>query len=173
MSYRQRGAYICDHDEASDSSQAFRLDVRANMVAYDPTYPLLTVAYFLSAAMLSLVLLTNFVRHNWNLGVTFLCVWLLLEALADGADTIIWSDNAEIKLYVYCDIGSCSALSLRVRQLTTHRVVSRLRLAVFVAKPMATLTIVRRLYLIANLQSVDLPSKAVVRKSSTGADIVG
>ena len=75
------------------------------MGAFDPTYPLLPVAYFLSAAMLSLVLLTTFVRKNWNLGVTFLCVWLSLETLVDGINTIIWSDNADIKLYVYCDIG--------------------------------------------------------------------
>ena len=73
--------------------------------AVDPTYPLYPVACILSAVMLLLVLLTSFVRQSWNLGVAFLCFWLFLENLTEGIDTIVWSDNADIKLYVYCDIG--------------------------------------------------------------------
>ena len=73
--------------------------------AVDPTYPILPIAFFLASGMLFLVLLTSFMRQSWNLGVTFLCFWLLLENLTDGINTIIWSGNAYIKLNVYCDIG--------------------------------------------------------------------
>ena len=73
----------------------------------DPTYPLCPIACFLSAAMLLLVLLTSFVRQSWNLGVAFLCFWLFWDDLTLGINAIIWSDNADIKLYVYCDIGLC------------------------------------------------------------------
>ena len=72
--------------------------------AVDPTYPLYPIACILSAVMLLLVLLTGFIRQSWNLGVAFLCFWLFLECFALGVNTIIWSDNADIKLYVYCDI---------------------------------------------------------------------
>ncbi|VDC07979.1 unnamed protein product [Peniophora sp. CBMAI 1063] len=108
--------------------------------AVDPTFPLLSVADFLSAVMLLLVLLTSFVRRSWNLGVTFLCVWLFVNGLTAGSNLIIWSDNATIRLHAYCNI------------------VSRLQLVVFVVKPMATLIIIRRLYIIVSVQSVELPS---------------
>ncbi|VDC07898.1 unnamed protein product [Peniophora sp. CBMAI 1063] len=112
------------------------------MAAVDPTYPLRPVACILAAVMLLLVLTTSFIRRNWNLGVTFLCFWLCLDNLANGVDAILWSNNADIKFYVLCDI------------------VSRLSLVAYVIKPMSTLIIARRLYLITSLQSVYLPSKA-------------
>ncbi|VDC01593.1 unnamed protein product [Peniophora sp. CBMAI 1063] len=116
------------------------------MAAVDPTYPLYPIACFLSSAMLLLVLLTSFIRQSWNLGVAFLCFWLFLENLTGGINAIIWSDNADIKLYVYCDI------------------VSRLNMITSIVKPMATLIISRRLYLIARLQSVEPLDKAAKRK---------
>ena len=78
--------------------------------AVDPTYPLYPVACILAAAMLILVLLTNLVRQSWNLGVAFLCFWLFWDDLTLGINAIIWSDNADIKLYVYCDIGQSARL---------------------------------------------------------------
>ena len=81
------------------------------MGAADPTYPLYPIASLLAAAMLALVLLTSFIRRSWNLGVAFLCFWLFWENLAFGVDAIIWSDNADVKLYVYCDIGKLIELT--------------------------------------------------------------
>ncbi|VDC04644.1 unnamed protein product [Peniophora sp. CBMAI 1063] len=86
--------------------------------------------------MLLLVSLTSFVRQSWNFGVASLCFWLFLENLSGGIDAIIWADNADIGLYVYCDI-------------VTHIQ----EIASFV-KPMATLIITRRLYLITKERSV-------------------
>ncbi|VDB87009.1 unnamed protein product [Peniophora sp. CBMAI 1063] len=117
------------------------------MAAVDPTYPLYPVASILASAMLFLVLLTSFVRQTWNLGVTFLSFWLFWENLAQGIDTIIWSDNADVKLYVYCDI------------------VSHLQMLAFVVKPMATLIITRRLYLITNRRGVYLTTKSARRRN--------
>lgn len=78
----------------------------------DPTYPLFPVASLIAAAMLLLVLLTSFVRQSWNLGVIFLCFWLFTEDLTSAIGTIIWSNNADIKLYVYCDIGASCLCTL-------------------------------------------------------------
>ncbi|KZV68516.1 STE3-domain-containing protein [Peniophora sp. CONT] len=118
---------------------------QSNMGAADPTYPLYPIASILAAGMLLLVLLTNFIRQNWNLGVTFLCFWLFLENLTDAVDAMIWADNAEIKHYVYCDI------------------VSHLKMMTYIVKPMATLIITRRLYLIASLQSIEFPGESTRR----------
>ena len=77
------------------------------MHAFDPTYPLYPIACFVAAIMLFLVLLTSFVRQRWNFGVALLCFWLCIENLLGAVNTIIWSDNSNLKLYVYCDIGEC------------------------------------------------------------------
>ena len=78
------------------------------MAAVDPTYPLYPIACLLASGMLPLVLLTSFIRQSWNLGVAFLCFWLFFENLTAGIGAIIWSSNANVKLYVYCDIGQCT-----------------------------------------------------------------
>ncbi|VDB95779.1 unnamed protein product [Peniophora sp. CBMAI 1063] len=117
------------------------------MAAVDPTYPLYPIACSLASMMLLLVLLTSFVRRSWNLGVAFLCFWLFFENLINGIGTIIWFDNADIKLYVYCDI------------------VSHVQVITSVVKPVATLIITRRLCLIVNLRSIEPLTKAVRRRN--------
>ncbi|VDB95783.1 unnamed protein product [Peniophora sp. CBMAI 1063] len=117
------------------------------MAAADPTYPLYPIACFLASAMLILVLLTGFVRQSWNLGVTFLCFWLFWENLTGGIDAIIWSENSDIKLYVYCDI------------------VSHLQMITSTIKPMTTLIITRRLYLITSLRSIEATTIATSRRN--------
>ena len=75
------------------------------MGVIDPIHPLYPVTCIISAILLLSVLLSSFVRQSWNLGVAFLCFWLFLENLTYGVNGFIWSDNADVKLYVYCDIG--------------------------------------------------------------------
>lgn len=75
------------------------------MGAFDPTYPLYPVACILAAVMLLLVMLTSFIRQSFNLGVAFLCIWLFLENIAGAVNTVLWSGNADLRLYAYCDVG--------------------------------------------------------------------
>ena len=137
------------------------------MRAFDPTYPLYPIACFISSAMLLLVLLTSFVRQSWNFSIASLCFWLLLELLSAAVNAIVWSDNSEIKLDVYCDIGSYmltapmpSAIQFRSRQ----RTVSHLEMITYIVKPMATLIITRRLHMIVSLQSVDFADRAALHR---------
>ena len=74
-------------------------------MAVDPSYPLFPIASLLAATTLVLVLLSGFMRGNMNLGVASLCFWLSIESLTGAVNTIMWSDNDDIRLYVYCDIG--------------------------------------------------------------------
>ncbi|KAI0031555.1 GPCR fungal pheromone mating factor, partial [Vararia minispora EC-137] len=113
----------------------------------DPTYPFLPVSSIVGAALLLLVLTVNFVRQSYNLGVSFLCFWLFWELSATGINTILWSDNADLKLYVYCDI------------------VSHLFMITYAAKPACTLLISRRLYKVVSSRSVLLPSRKEVISS--------
>ncbi|VDC06428.1 unnamed protein product [Peniophora sp. CBMAI 1063] len=117
------------------------------MAPADPTYPFLPIAGLLAAVMLLLVLLTSFVRQSWNLGVVFLCFWLFLDNIVVSTNAIVWSDNSDIKYYTYCDIAT------HVQTITN------------VVRPMATLIIIRRLYLITSLRSVELPDKAAKRRN--------
>jgi hypothetical protein len=78
-------------------------------MAADPTYPLFPIFSITCAALMLVVLMANFVRKSWNVGVTFLCFWLFWELLIDGIDAVIWADNADVKLYIYCDIGALPA----------------------------------------------------------------
>ena len=75
------------------------------MAAVDPTYPLYSIICVLSSVSLLFVLLTSVIRHKWNLGVTFLCFWLFFENLTYAVNAVLWSDNVDVKHYVYCDIG--------------------------------------------------------------------
>ena len=132
-------------------------------IAVDPTYPLYPVCAVLAAVMLLLVLLTSFIRQNWNLGIAFLCFWLFLDNITLAVNAVIWSDNYEVKLIVYCDIGE---LVHRFSSSSTHSctctAVSHLQLLCYIVRPITTLLVTRRLYLIARLQSVQLPSKKAV-----------
>jgi pheromone a factor receptor len=79
-------------------------------MAVDPTYPLYPILCIVSAFCMFLILTHSFIRQSWNLAVTFLCVGLFLDNLTHGINAIVWRDNADIKVPVYCDIGICSHL---------------------------------------------------------------
>jgi hypothetical protein len=130
-------------------------------MAVDPTYPLLPIFSIFSAVLMLIVLMNSFVRQSWNFGVSWLCFCLFWGNLTQGINAIIWSDNADLKLYVYCDIGiqpSFFFFFATLQLLTIIRSVSHLTLFVSLAQPACTLIITRRLHKIAALRSVE-PSK--------------
>ncbi|KZV69437.1 STE3-domain-containing protein [Peniophora sp. CONT] len=127
------------------------------MVADDPTYPLYPISCTLAAALLLLSLLTSICRQSWNLGVTLLCFWLLVQNLINATNAILWADNGEIKLFVWCDI------------------VTRLNLASNIGLYTSTLLITRRLHLIVRFQATDLSgarSRVIDRCLEWGLGIV-
>ena len=133
------------------------------MAAADPTYPLFPIACMISAAMLLLVLMTGFVRQSWNLGVVFLCFWLCVQCMIYAANTIVWSDNYDVRLYIYCDIGMPASSRRRcTRLMTSGTTVTHVAIITTVVKPMATLIILRRPYIIIENQSVKPPNESAV-----------
>ena len=79
-----------------------------------PAYPLYPIACIFASLGLLLVLLTNFVRQSWNTGIALLCSVLFVVDVASVANMVIWSDNGDVKLHMYCDIGEHDA-TLRSR----------------------------------------------------------
>jgi len=135
------------------------------MKAEDPSYPLYPVATIICSASLAFVLLTNFIRQRWNTGVSLLCIYLFLENLLEGINSIIWASNEDIKLLVYCDIGElpsqlcnpCSRGSFYKFCLVSH-----FYLFVFIAKPACTLVITRHLHKIASMRILEGSSRRQV-----------
>ncbi|KAJ7026349.1 pheromone A receptor-domain-containing protein [Mycena alexandri] len=109
-------------------------------MAVDPTYPLYPVLCILSACFMFLVLTHSFIRQSWNLAVTLLCVGLFLDNLTLGINAIVWRDNTDIKVPVYCDL------------------VSRLQFFMRFLPSMTSLLITRKLYIISKMRDFEPPS---------------
>jgi hypothetical protein len=124
-------------------------------MAVDPTYPLYPITCLVCAALLLLLLATDFIRRSFNLGVFFLCFWLFVETLTKGLQAVVWADNAVVKTYVFCDIGKANVSSRIVAADDDFHSVTHLQVFFYVVKPACTLIITRRLYKIASLCSVE------------------
>ena len=61
---------------------------------------------FISAALVLVILITNTVRRTFNLGLFMICLGLFCLNITFGVGSVVWADNVDIKLYVYCDIGT-------------------------------------------------------------------
>jgi hypothetical protein len=131
-------------------------------MAADSTFPLYPVFSIASAALMLLVFMTSIIRQSWNLGVAFLCFWLFWGNLTAGINTIIWANNADIKLYVYCDIGELQHLYTYFLTDQTICSVTHVQIFLSTVKPACTLIITRRLYKIASLRSVDATTRKEV-----------
>ncbi|KAJ7162667.1 GPCR fungal pheromone mating factor [Mycena crocata] len=110
-------------------------------MAVDPTYPLYPVLCIIAAFCMFLILSHSFIRQSWNLAVTLLCIGLFLDNLTHGINAVVWRDNADIKVPVYCDI------------------VSRLQFFMNFLPSITSLLITRRLYIISSMRDVDPPSR--------------
>ena len=86
----------------------------------DPSFPLFPVVSLLATVLFILILSSSLVRRSWNLGVAFLCVWLVFENLTHAINAIIWADNADARLYVYCDVGALTAQDEGRSRLSYH-----------------------------------------------------
>jgi drug/metabolite transporter superfamily protein YnfA len=88
-------------------------------MAADPSYPLFPIASILCSFLLLLSLATRFFRQYQNFGVTVLSISLFFTNLVNGVNTIVWADNADLKAFVYCDIGESLILVPRGYNLTS------------------------------------------------------
>ncbi|KAJ6505353.1 pheromone A receptor-domain-containing protein [Mycena sanguinolenta] len=114
-------------------------------MAVDPTYPLYPILCIISAFFMFLVLSHSFIRQSWNLAVTLLCIGLFFSNLGYGIDGIVWRDNADIVVPVYCDI------------------VSRLQFLMNFLPSITSLLITRKLYIIAIFRDIEPSGRKTAR----------
>ena len=70
-----------------------------------PGYPAIPVTAFISSALLLLVLITSLERRSWNFGLTMLCFCVFIENFFGAIETVVWRNDAEIRLLVFCDFS--------------------------------------------------------------------
>ena len=82
-----------------------------------PGYPAIPITAFISSALLLLVLITSIERRSWNFGLTILCFSVFIENFFGAIETIIWRNDAEIRLHAFCDFSQ-SVDTLWVNEIT-------------------------------------------------------
>ncbi|KAJ7343779.1 hypothetical protein DFH08DRAFT_1008807 [Mycena albidolilacea] len=117
-------------------------------MAVDPTYPLYPILSIVAAFFMFLILSHSLLRRSWNLAVTFLCIGLFFDNFIHGINAVVWRDNADIKVPVYCDL------------------VSRLQFLMNFLPSITSLLITRRLHIISTLRDVEAPSRKTTRSTT-------
>ena len=75
----------------------------------DPTFPLAPIVNFLSAILALLPLFTNALHSgSLNIAIVAFAVWTSVECVTTGVNSIIWSDNVNNLVPVWCDISESS-----------------------------------------------------------------
>ena len=101
-----RWKYICGYIRASNN--VIRRHEEPKM---DPTFPLVLIAN-LVACLLILLSLSKNMFQAWNVGACSFAFWTALSSLEVVVNSIIWSDNAENKAPIWCDISEYIQASL-------------------------------------------------------------
>ncbi|KAI0316931.1 pheromone A receptor-domain-containing protein [Amylostereum chailletii] len=107
----------------------------------DPTYPLIPIVNFVSAALVLLTILPRCMQHSWNAGLLMLASWVFIISILRAVNAIVWSNSFEDLAPVFCDIS-------------TH-----LDVGGTVGVSASSLAITRRLYCIARLNTVRSPTE--------------
>ncbi|KAF8060134.1 fungal pheromone STE3G-protein-coupled receptor [Lyophyllum atratum] len=109
----------------------------------DPTYPLFPIFAFIGFVVALIPLPWHL--QAWNSGTCFYMFWASLACLNQFINSVVWAGNAINSAPIWCDISI------------------RIMLGASVGLPAASLCINRRLYHIANVQSVGI-SRAEKRR---------
>ena len=90
-------------DFSPDQLESYRKKTRQHKMM-DPTYPLVPIINFLSIPLVILPLFTS-IRQRQNVGVMIYAAWVAIRCLTVGVNTIVWKDNYDIRIPVWCDIS--------------------------------------------------------------------
>ena len=71
-------------------------------------YPLVPVVNIVSAVLIMLSMINASARRSWNTGVLMLGTWVLVMCIIIAVDAIVWADNANDSVPVWCDISMFS-----------------------------------------------------------------
>lgn len=134
----------------------------------DPTYPAVPIANLSCFIFILVVLPWQF--KNWNLGVSIGAIWTGLNCLAMGINTIIWRDNVDFRVPVWCDIGLsvCGRREQVQLKVMFHRsAVTRLSVGGSIAVASCPLAVIRRLYNVSRMKGGKMSQREVCTESLT------
>lgn len=131
----------------------------------DPRYPLAPVANFI-AVLLVLLPLSCARRRPQNIGVLTYALWVLIDALTVGIDSVIWHNNVKDVAPVWCDIGEHYYSLFPSRTKHVFLPVSHLGPVINTAVPACSLVITRRLSITIRLSRDGVGPSAAVCSST-------
>lgn len=70
----------------------------------DPTFPLVPIVNMLSIPFVLIPLCTS-IRQRQNVGVVMYATWVCIRCLTVGVNTIVWRDDFDVRIPVWCDIS--------------------------------------------------------------------
>lgn len=76
-------------------------------LAMDPTYPLVPIVNFFGLFLVILCIYGSSLTA-WNTGVHMYAIWVALECLVRGINSIIWHGNIRNIAPIWCDISEQS-----------------------------------------------------------------
>ena len=74
-------------------------------------YPLAPIGSFFGIIMSVVPVASHLGFHSWNVGIWMYAFWIGTMNIANFVDTIVWRDNVNIVIPVWCDIGEVTSLS--------------------------------------------------------------
>jgi len=117
------------------------------------------VVSFVCAAFLAVFIPVRRIRISVpNLAIV---LWLAGTNIVHGINAVVWDGNVDIRVPVWCDIGTSFHLNSRYRRLTGHTSVTKLMLGANIALPGAFLCISRQLELVSSPRKISLEKNAI------------
>lgn len=118
----------------------------------EPTYPLAPIANLIACALV-VIPLFRMANAPWNTGVYAFALYLVLQSLSTGVNTIVWSRDAVNRAPVWCDICTMFSIAAGGLSITENLTeASHLQVLVSTGIPACSFVITRRLYKITRLQ---------------------
>lgn len=71
-------------------------------MSLDPTYPLMPVLNFVGG--ICALVPFPWMLQSWNVGAAALSIWVSLKCLNSFINMVVWRDNWELQVPVFCDI---------------------------------------------------------------------
>ena len=86
-------------------------------------YPLTPLGSFIGFFLFIAPLISHLNFHSRNTGIWMCALWIASMNMINFVDTIVWHNNVNIIIPVWCDIGKCEESRLWTKR---HRSVSEI-----------------------------------------------
>ena len=122
----------------------------------DPTFPLVPILNFVCSILVLSPLYIRALRPGlWNIPIVAFSLWISIECITTGVNSVIWSNNVEDIAPVWCDISKSLPSILHAFLIQLYFAATHLDIASSMAVRGCTFATTRRLYIITQCKEVD------------------